>query len=379
MLRDGSLADGRAQSIVRNVSLLIRDGVIAYIGPRSGEPSAADAQVVDAAGAAIVPGLVDCHAHLSGLGGANWIARFQDQPDALLARAPFNARALTRMGVLAARDVGAPQHLNVRIRDELAQQRDAPAILAAGTWISRRDRYVPFAIGVTSAEELRRAALAELDAGADLVKVSVDAGGEVFFTASDLRPMVEAAHGRGKKVAAHATTNRGARAAVEAGADSIDHGFELDSATAALMRDRAVLVSTLSVLASFITFARTVGAQWEPSRAVYERQLETAFAAIRTARTAGVRIAAGTDSGGGSVRFGHLAWEVELLVRAGLQPHEALASATWIGGELLGLAGAGRLEVGAPADVVLVHGDPLSDPGALWRVWQVYRRGERIA
>jgi len=68
-----------------------------------------------------------------------------------------------------------------------------------------------------------------------------------------------------------------------------------------------------------------------------------------------------------------------MLVRAGLEAHEALASATWIGGELLGLPDAGMIETGGPADVVLVHGDPLSDPAALWRVWRVYHRGERVS
>ena len=92
-----------------------------------------------------------------------------------------------------------------------------------------------------------------------------------------------------------------------------------------------------------------------------------------------MRIATGTDFGGGSVRAGHLAWEVELLVEAGLEPHEALASATRHGGSLYGVDHAGRLDEGSPADLVLVHGDPLSDPRAMWRVWAVYQQGVRIA
>src|SRR5436190_1280379 len=106
---------------------------------------------------------------------------------------------------------------------------------------------------------------------------------------------------------------------------------------------------------------------------------EGAFAAIKAARRAGVRIAAGSDFGGGSVRAGHLAWEVEQLVEAGLEAHEALAAVTWRGGELLGIDHAGRIREGDPADLVLVHGDPLSDPRALWRVWAVFQGGERIA
>jgi len=79
------------------------------------------------------------------------------------------------------------------------------------------------------------------------------------------------------------------------------------------------------------------------------------------------------------VRAGHLAWEVEQLVEAGLEPHEALAAVSWRGGELLGIDHAGRIRPGDPADLVLVHGDPLSDPRALWRVWAVFQGGERVA
>ena len=80
---------------------------------------------------------------------------------------------------------------------------------------------------------------------------------------------------------------------------------------------------------------------------------------------------AARTSVGGSTRANQLAWEVEALVAAGLEPWEALASATLRGGELLGEPDAGRLREGGPADLVLVHGDPLSDPAALWRVWRV--------
>jgi imidazolonepropionase-like amidohydrolase len=90
---------------------------------------------------------------------------------------------------------------------------------------------------------------------------------------------------------------------------------------------------------------------------------------VRIAHRRGVAIASGTDFGGGSARANQLPWEVESLVAAGLEPWEALGAATWRGGELLGEPGAGTIHEGGPADFILVHGDPLSDPGALWRTW----------
>jgi imidazolonepropionase-like amidohydrolase len=89
------------------------------------------------------------------------------------------------------------------------------------------------------------------------------------------------------------------------------------------------------------------------------------------AQKAGVRIAAGTDFGGGSLRANQMAWEVECLVAAGLPPWQALGAATWMGGDLLREPAAGRLLVDGPADFFLVHGNPLQDPAALWRVWKV--------
>lgn len=377
LLRGAAFADGRSRDLKRDVSLLIRDGKVAYLGPRDGEPDPAGARVVDAAGATIVPGLVDCHAHFTGLGGANWVARFEDPDAELLARGLPNARACVRMGVLAARDVGGPRKLNLRVRDELKGRVDAPTILAAGTWIARRGRYVSFAVEVSSAQELRDAALAQLDAGTDLVKVAVDdSQGAATFSADELRLMVEAVHARGKTVAAH-SQGAGARNAAQAGVDTIEHGFGVDRAAADAMRGRSALVTTLSVLASFRSFADTVGGRWD-ARAI-DGRMEQALAAVRAARDAGVKIATGSDFGGGSVRPGHLAWEVELLVRAGLEPHHALAAATWVGGEVLGVPQAGTVTAGAPADLVLVHGDPLSDAAALWRVWMVFRGGERVA
>jgi len=98
------------------------------------------------------------------------------------------------------------------------------------------------------------------------------------------------------------------------------------------------------------------------------RRQERAFA-LRIAP--GVLIAAGTDFGGGSTRANQLAWKVECLVDAGLDPLEALAATSWRGGSVSGDPDAGVVREGGPADFILVHGDPLSDPTALSRVWRV--------
>jgi imidazolonepropionase-like amidohydrolase len=133
------------------------------------------------------------------------------------------------------------------------------------------------------------------------------------------------------------------------------------------------LVSTLAVMRSWLSFGDTTTMDRFASangRAAVQARLEQGEASIRAARDAGVRIATGSDFGGGSLRANQLAWEVTSLVAAGLEPVDALASATWRGGELLNEEEAGIIRDGGPADFFLVHGDPLSDPEALWRVWR---------
>ena len=133
-------------------------------------------------------------------------------------------------------------------------------------------------------------------------------------------------------------------------------------------------MSTLAVFQSWLSFGATTTlprfASVDGQKAILDRR-ERAIESLRLAKAAGVRVASGTDFGGGSLRANQLAWEVESLVAAGFEPWEALAAATWRGGELLDEPAAGTIAEGGPADFFLVHGDPLSDPAALWRVWRV--------
>lgn len=387
VLHDAALADGTSDRLRTGVSLRVEDGLIAWIRPAD-EADLTDAEVVDAGGAVIVPAMVDSHSHLTLQGGSHWIARGDDDTRVLRDVARHNAKRLVQAGILWARDVGAPMRdgspLSIAVRDELSGRPGQPYIRVAGTWIGKTG-YPALWITVDGAG-LKDAALAQLDLGTDFVKIYMDAPGGVQespFSVADLGAAVAAVHARGARVACHSGYLDGARVAAEAGVDSIEHGMELDEDTVrAMKRNDVTLVSTLSVFASWETFARTTAidrfAAPEGRQRIVKRK-EGAYAAVALARRAGVRIATGSDFGGGSVRAGHLAWEVELLVGAGLEPHEALAAATRNGGTLLGHDHAGRVEEGLPADLVLVHGDPLSDARALWRVWSVYQRGVRVA
>lgn len=384
-----ALADGLSPSLRRPVTVDVAGGVIIAItdGDDPG-PSAAGMTVVDASGATIVPGFVDCHSHLTLQGGAQWIARGADPTPDLVNAAERNAAALLAAGVRWCRDVGSPRRgdagdgrergLAIGLRDRWRGQPGYPYIRAAGTWLTKAGSLPEgLAIEVTDADGLLAAALAQLDDGADLVKLYLDGpdAGVAPWTASEVSAVVAAVHAKGATVAAHGSGLANCALAADSAVDTLEHGFTLDDDVAATLAANGVtLVSTLSVMHSWLTFGTTTLQErfaGDASRAAITARLETAEESVRIAQRAGVAIAAGSDFGGGSVRAGHLAWEVEALVRAGLEPWQALGAATWQGGAVYGDPAAGRITVGGPAHFTLVHGDPLSDPAALWRVWRV--------
>ena len=326
------------------VSILCEDGRVTWIRPSDDEGPLADpggVVVMDASGSTIVPGMVDAHSHLTMPGGAHWIDRGSDPTDVLLATAEANARLLTGAGVRWARDVGSPSRLDpedggrsravaIRVRDRWSGRPGYPNVRAAGTWIMQRGLCRSSPSRQATATELLGAAMTQLDDGADLVKLYLDGADPSVspWTPGELRAVVEAVHARACRVTAHSGTAAGARAGAEAGVDALEHGFELDGAT-----------------------RRDHGRQWRPPRvhAVGARLVAVIRADDRAApvrvgrgpregggapragdrecqdRPCGGRvIATGTDFGGGSTRANQLAWEVEHLVEAGLEPWEAL-------------------------------------------------------
>jgi imidazolonepropionase-like amidohydrolase len=389
LYRDAAIADGTGPDLQLGMSLLVDDHRIEWIRPTEDEPDPGpDVDVVDASGCTVVPGMVDSHSHLTLPGGAHWVDRGFDPADRLLEVAEHNARLQRAAGVRWARDVGSPMKtdpidgrtrgLALGVRDRWVGNREYPYVRAAGSWVSRAGA-LPHGLGVEveDGDGLLKAAMGQLDDGADFIKLYLDGPDRETspFTVDEVRAVVDAAHERGARVTAHSGLLAGARVGAEAGVDSLEHGFQLDADVARLMAANGVaVVSTLAVLESWRSFGRTTTIPRFASpegRSQIAARREWAHESVRLAARAGVLVAAGTDFGGGSLRANHLAWEIECLVTAGLEPWEALAAATRNGGTLLGEPDAGVIREGGPADFLLVHGDPLSDPAAMWRVWMV--------
>jgi imidazolonepropionase-like amidohydrolase len=240
-----------------------------------------------------------------------------------------------------------------------------PRMVVSGQGVSRRDAENPDPGAMRAATEARIAA------GSDWIKVyatrgsydSVDTTQTVTF--EEMQAIVETAHARGRKVAIHSYGPGGARDAVRASADSVEHGIDLDDATLAEMARRdTVWVPTIDHNRYYVEARDEFGFSPDaipPLQDYIARNLESARRAVK----AGVRLGMGSDAV--FTMFGQNTRELGWFVRAGLTPAQALATATTIPAELLGMdQQLGRIAPGYLADLVAVAGDPLSDISVLF-------------
>lgn len=317
-----------------------------------------------------MPGLVDAHTHVSFNYGE------VGPLDGSLAERAIRATTYLRedllSGVTLMRVVGEMDFLDVHLKAAVEAGLVAgPRLVVATRGLAATNGHGGEWPGnaVDGVDEMRKAVRVNLRRGADLIKLfvtgSVDAFGGHFecgFTVAEVATAVEEAHRVGKPVCAHAVRSDDVALCVEAGVDAIEHGHMIDGRAIALMREhRTWLVSTLALVldeALHAPLRRTnpgfVEIEWLPRK----RAAPTAY---RSAIQGGVRWACGTDA-----MHGRMADEVAAHVGIGIDPMAAIVAATRSGAELCGLAESlGTLEAGKMADLIVVHGDPLHDIGAL--------------
>lgn len=361
---DGESCDARPADIVCDAGR-----VVAVEAARSVRP-ALDAEVVDAEGSMVLPGLVDGHVHLVWSAGTDPAGVVEADGEQLtVVRAAANARSHLAAGVTTVADLGS--NWNVAIAVAQAVERghiEGPRVLAAGRTVAMTGGHDPFWVNACDGVDgVVRGVREQVFLGARLIKTAATGGvygraegeevGASELTAEELAALTREAHRRGVKVAAHALGTEGIRDAVAAGIDVIEHGVFLTEEIVAVMAERGTaLCPTLAVYRSL---AEGGGPDYATAKAV--EVVRAHDDAVRMAIDAGVPIVAGTDAGSPGMPHPSLASELAALQASGLPPVDVLKAATSRAGDALG-ADVGRIRPGAPADLILVDGDPLTDP-----------------
>ncbi len=398
VLKAARLFDGRSERTIANAVVLVEGQRILAVGSDLATP--AGATVLELGDVTLLPGFVDAHVHITGESSDDWykdaVAEMRRSVPASALRAAELARRTLLAGVTSARVLGAADFVDVALRDSIARGESVgPRLLVAAKALGARGghcdetgfpyrrfgRESDVSDGIASgADQFRDAVRFELKYGADVIKVCATGGvlslGDAVdspqLTQAELDAIVDEAHRLGHRVAAHAHGAQGAKVAIRAGVDSIEHGSFLDDEALQMMKARGTYLVPTAMAVDY------TGRRPRNSPDEIARKAQAAAAAhsgmLARAVRMGLKIAFGTDSAVSP--HGRNAEEFGLLVRyGGLTPAAALRT-TLASATLLGLEQQlGTLEPGKLADIVAVPGDVLADVTATERVLFVMKAG----
>ncbi|GAA0618554.1 amidohydrolase family protein [Brevundimonas kwangchunensis] len=400
LVRAGNLFDSEAGRMVGARDILIRGERIAEVGEGLAAPEGAT--VIDLRRCSVIPGLIDAHTHLlleqrSGEGLSDVAARDQAvQGDVYRAlTAAGRAREYLDAGFTTVRDLGnSGRFLDLMLERAVNDGRVAgPRIYGSGPGLAPAGGQMEPMPGdphdlvngeyriVTGVEDARAAVREAIARGADVIKMYPEATPQrTRLSVEEIAAIVSEAKRHNIPVAAHATSDASIREAVEAGVTSIEHAYEISDETLRLMARKGVwLVPTDPSLEMALEFTRSWPQQ--PPREEVDRHLQGGRDRLMRAHRAGVRIALGSDlyfpyaPGRGAGSRGTMDGYVE----AGLTPTQALQSATWEAGRMLGDDGLGVVRPRAFADLVAVDGDPTQGLGPLRTPRTVMKGGRVVA
>ncbi len=371
--RFGALWDGERLS--HDVCLTTDGAKIQSVGACSGA-------AVDLSRYTAIPGLIDAHTHLTYVLD-NPVSQ-SGRSQAVVFLSAENARKTLETGVTTVRNLGAADYADIAMRDLINKGLMAgPRMFVSGYGLQVSRGRTPTPATADGVPEVLRVVRQQVAAGADWIKMYASTGsgrdvtGFATFTYDEVDAAVEAAHSLGKRIAVHSYGPEGARNAVRAGADSVEHAAGMDDETITEMSRRKIFyVPTIDHNRYYADNYAKLG---YPKEAVadlngfIQRNLETARKAFR----AGVPFAMGSDAV--YTMFGENTRELGWFVKAGMTPEQALKTATVNGAELLGMESSlGALRPGFLADIVAVEGNPLADIEAVYKVRWVMKAGEVV-
>jgi imidazolonepropionase-like amidohydrolase len=405
IIRPERLVIGDGSPARTGMAVVVEGGRITRVRPASELGERPSGDVLDAPGATLLPGLIDAHVHLAYDGSPRPLdykmATVSSSYPALALQAAGYALETLRCGFTAVRDLNAPGGVVFALRDAIeAGHVPGPRVVACGQgltvtgghmdkggWgdhVAFRDLNAP----CDGPEAFRQGVREQVKRGADCIKINL-CGGSIRdlsrpykqeMTDDEVIAAIDEAHRLERHVAAHTSGGPSVTMAVRAGLDSVEHGHWIDDETADLMAERGTAyVPTLLVNERNFEIGREALGGSDASWGWLERAREDKWGSLARVHRAGAPIVVGTDAGFMLPHGRMSARELELLVHGGLSALEAITAATSAAARLLGLD-SGIVREGAPADLVLVPGDPTHDIRALQDVaaLRVWTRGEEV-
>ena len=396
VIHAGTLLDGTGAAPRKNVDLLVRDGRIADVGTGLAVPPGAEE--IDLRDYTVLPGLIDCHTHLTmQITKDAQLRTVREGPADAAILGTVDARRTLEAGFTTVRNVGAKDFVDVALKRAIDQGLvPGPRMITATNALSivgghgDRNGYRPgvledhldYTEGIcTGADECRKAVRYAHKHGAGVIKIMSSGGvlseGDAVssrqFSDEELAAIVDEAHHLGLKVCCHAHGAEGIKAAIRAGVSSIEHGTYLDDEGIALMKQRGTFLVPTRMAGEWVASQAETGGL-PPYAVAKAREVGPIMRqSFHRAVLAGVKIAFGTDAG--VYPHGQNAHEFKLLVDGGMRPMDAIVAATGSAAELLGWNEVGLVQKGRYADLDVVEGDPLADISLLERPIAVFKGG----